>query len=129
MHNGYICKKEMGLKSMDLSQYQYIVGYGIGQYYDYIKNRLSRDVHFDYLCDAKWEQIGRVYDGGEVISPERLKSMEGVFVVVFSGNARNWKSITAMLDDMGLPYIHADRMTSVRNTITGKELKTRGAPI
>ncbi len=110
---------------MNLSQYQHIVGYGIGQYYDYIKSRLPEEIHFDHLCDAKWEQIGEEYDGIRVISPEVLRNMESVFVVVFSGNARNWQSITAMLDGMGLPYIHADKLTNVQNVITGKELKSR----
>lgn len=110
---------------MNSSQYQHIVGYGIGQYYDYIKSRLPKEIHFDYLCDARWEQIGEEYDGIRVISPEMLRNMDNVFVVVFSGNARNWQSITAMLDRMGLPYVHADKITNVQNVITGKELKSR----
>lgn len=110
---------------VDLLQYQYTVGYGIGQYYDYIKNHLPKEVHLNYLCDAKWAQIGTEYDGIKVIPPETLKDMKGVFVVVFSGNPRNWQSITAMLQDMGHPYIHADKLLSVQNTITGKELKHR----
>lgn len=112
-----------------LLQYRHIVGYGIGQYYDYIKSRLSKEVHLNFLCDAKWEQIGNEYDGIEVISPEMLKNLESVFVVVFSGNTRNWQSIIAMLDDMGLPYIHADKLIGVQNTITGKELKNRNEDV
>lgn len=115
--------------SLDLLKYQYIVGYGIGQYYDYIKSRLPKEVHFDYLCDAKYQQVGTEYDGLGVISPETLRDMKSVFVVVFSGNARNWKSIAAMLDDMGHPYIHVDKVINVRNTITGKELKHSGEGI
>lgn len=71
---------------MDLAGYQYVVGYGIGQYYDYIKSHLPKDMRFDYLCDAKWKQIGDKFDGIEVISPEKLKNMNSVFVVVISGN-------------------------------------------
>lgn len=35
-----------------------IVGYGAGQYYDYIKNQIPQDIHLDFLCDAMWQQIG-----------------------------------------------------------------------
>lgn len=111
---------------MDLAGYQYVVGYGIGQYYDYIKSHLPKDMRFDYLCDAKWKQIGDKFDGIEVISPEKLKNMNSVFVVVISGNIRNWHSISAMLQDMGLPYLHVNELINIQNTITGKELKKKG---
>lgn len=114
---------------MNLAEYQYVVGYGIGQYYDYIKTRLPKELHLDYLCDAKWKQIGEKYDGIGVISPEQLRNMNSVLVVVFSGNVRNWKSITAMLQDMRLPYLHVNEMLSVQNTITGKELKKKGETV
>jgi len=111
---------------MDLSQYKAIVGYGIGQFYDYIKKQIPQSVNIDYLCDAKWQQIGKEYDGIPVISPEELEKMQDVFVIVFSGNARNLMSISGMLQKMNLPYMHADKMIQAKKSITGKELKQIG---
>lgn len=108
---------------MDLSQYKYLVGYGIGQYYDYIKTKLPENVHFNFLCDARWEQIGENYDGIKVISPNELKKMKEAFVIVFSGNPRTWQSISRDLTAIGVPYVHADHVMNTRRTITGKELR------
>lgn len=114
---------------MDLSKYQYVVGYGIGQYYDYVKTKITSNIQLNYLCDARWKQIGRIYDGIEVISPDELKSMQEVFVIVFSGNQRNYQSISSMLKSMGLPYIHADKVIDAGYSITGKQLKESGDTI
>lgn len=108
---------------LDLSQYKYIIGYGVGQYYDYIKSKIPEEVHFDFLCDARREQIGEIYDGIKVISPEELKVLKGAFVIVFSGNPRTWQSIANDLDVMGLAYVHADKVIHMRGRITGKELR------
>ena len=111
---------------MDLSKYQYVVGYGIGQYYDYVKSQITPDIHIDYLCDARWEQIGDKYDGKEVISPDELGDLQKVFVIVFSGNQRNFQSISSMLENRGLPYIHADKVIDAGYSISGKQLKVLG---
>lgn len=74
------------IMNIDLSKYQHIVGYGIGQYYDYIKSWIPPEMQLDFLCDAKWEQFGGKYDGITVISPEELKELKNVFAVVFTGN-------------------------------------------
>lgn len=108
---------------MEISRYQYIIGYGIGQYYDYIKHNIPSQLHLDFLCDAKWEQFGGKYDEIKVISPEELKTLKNVFVVVFSGNARTWQSISGILNTMGFPYEHIDKIIGRSQTITGKVLK------
>ena len=51
------------IKNLDLSKYKSIVGYGIGQYYDYIKDRIPPNIHINYLCDIRYEQIGNRYNG------------------------------------------------------------------
>lgn len=118
-----------GDRSMDLSKYQYVVGYGIGQYYDYVKTQIPDDIHLDYLCDARWEQIGEKYDGIEVISPDTLSNFRNTFVVVFSGNQRNFQSISSMLENMGFPYMHADKVIDAMYSITGKQLKESGSTV
>lgn len=126
---GCITKGNSDIMTMDLSEYQYIAGYGIGQYYDYIKPQLPPELHLDFLCDARFEQIGAEYDGLEVISPDTLKKMQNVFVVVFSGNIRNWQSISGMLDGLHFPYAHIDRVLGGRSTITGRDLKKQSSQL
>lgn len=114
---------------MDLSKYQYVVGYGIGQYYDYVKTQIPADIHLDYLCDARWEQIGEKYDGIEVISPDILRNLDNVFVIVFSGNYRNFQSIGSMLEKMKIPYTHVGKLIDSEYTISGKQLKKLGSEV
>lgn len=114
---------------MDLSKYQYVVGYGIGQYYDYVKAQIMPEVRLDYLCDARWEQIGKQYNGIDVISPDELRNLQNPFVIVFSGNQRNFQSISSMLKSMGLPYIHADKVIDAGYSISGKQLKKLGGTV
>lgn len=108
---------------MDLTKYKYVVGYGIGQYFDYVKAKLPKELHVDFLCDTKWQQLGDTYYDLPVISPEKLKEMQDVFVLVFSGNVRNYESICSILRDMKLPFAHANTVLKVSKTVTGKELK------
>lgn len=108
-----------------IQSYSNIVGYGVGQYYDYVKARMPKELHLDYLCDAMWQQIGEEYDGIKVISPEALKELHDVYVIVFSGNRRNWNSISGMLDSMQIPYTHVDNIIGTTR-ISGKELKASG---
>jgi len=111
------------MRGRDLSKYRYIVGYGIGQYYDYIKDRIPSDIPIRYLCDARYEQIGKSYNGIEVISPVELGAHEDIFVIVFAGNHRNFQSISSMLEQMNLPYVHADQIMETTYFITGRQLK------
>ena len=113
----------------DLSGYRYIVGYGIGQYYDYIKGRIPASMHIHYLCDARYQQIGKRYDGMDVISPEELRELDDAFVSVFSGNRRNFRSISGMLEQMDLPYVHADELIDAVYSITGRQLKESGSSV
>lgn len=114
---------------MDLTEYQYIVGYGIGQYYDYIKAQIPDSIHLDYLCDTRWEKIGRQYDGIEVISPEMLRNFQNTLVIVFSGNQRNFRAISNTLEKMKIPYIHADKVLHIEDSISGKQLKESGSTV
>jgi acetyltransferase-like isoleucine patch superfamily enzyme len=116
-------------KNLDLSQYKSIVGYGIGQYYDYIKERIPPNIHINYLCDTRYEQIGNRYNGIEVISPSQLRALDDVFVIVFSGNHRNYQSISSMLEQMALPYLHANQIIDAVYAITGRQLKAFGGSV
>lgn len=68
----------------DLSKYNTIVGYGIGQNYEQIKLRLDDRIRFDYLADKKWEFSDiQEYDGIPVIRLRELKKLKNVLVVLF----------------------------------------------
>lgn len=108
---------------MDVSRYRYVVGYGIGQYYEYRKEQIKGQLHLDYLCDSQWEQFHGNYNGIPVISPDELKTLENAIVVIFSGNQRNYDSIANVLEKMRVPYIHADRVIEGEYTISGSELQ------
>lgn len=100
-----------------------IVGYGIGQYYDSVKERIRGKIHLDYLCDRNWQQYGDSYDGIPVISPEQLQQMKDVEVVIFSGNPRNYQSILADLRRWNLPASHIRQKVTVEYQLSGKWLK------
>ena len=116
-----VCSKAKQL----LEKYDCIVGYGIGQYYEYVKEKIRARVKLDYLCDMKWEQYGDRYDGILVIAPETVKSLKNPVAIVFSGNPRNYNSISGMLREMGVPHVHASGLVETEYSISGSELKKR----
>ena len=114
---------------IDLLNYRYIVGYGIGQYYDHVKSQIPEELKIDYFCDSRYREIGEEYDNIPVISPEQLNELQDVFVIVFSGNPRNYQSIGAVLKNMGKEYVHIRELIQTETTLNGKELKESGSNI
>lgn len=110
---------------VELKNYKNIIGYGIGQYYDFVKEAIPDDIQVDFLSDMRWEDFGGTYNNIPVISPDRMAEIENAIVVVFSGNKRTSQSINSMLDKKGLPYIHVSQIIVTDISITGKELKER----
>ncbi len=116
------------MKVIDYSRYSYIVGYGIGQYYEYINQRVKLDTKYDFLCDVNWREIGPQKDGVDVISPEELSRLKNVLVVIFTGSSRNYQSICSSIEKMGHDYIHINSLKEIDYSITGSELKGKTAP-
>lgn len=112
---------------VDLSKFDYVVAYGIGQYYGHIMNRYKDRFRFDYLCDINWEKMGEAADGIPVISPEKLQKLNNVFVVVFAGNPRNENSIVVSLREKNLPYANVREFLPCQ-IVTGKMLKKMSSP-
>lgn len=108
---------------MDIGDYESIVGYGIWQYYDSVRERLRGRVQLSYLCDRNWKQYGGCYDGVPVISPEQLAEMSDVAAVVFSGNQRNDAAICAFLDVHGIPHVHIRQLLALDYQVEGSWLK------
>ncbi len=68
----------------DLSKYHAVVGYGIGQNYEQLKQRLNGRITFHYLADKKWEHSHiQEYDGIPVIHIQELRQLKNVLVVLF----------------------------------------------
>lgn len=116
------------MNRIDFSKYTYIVGYGIGQYYEYIKQKMDLKIKFDFLSDINWKEISPRKDGIDVISPEELSQLKNVLVVIFSGSSRNYKSICSVIENMGHDYIHINSIIGADYSITGRELKGKIAP-
>lgn len=108
---------------MNIAEFEIKVGYGIGQYYDSVRERIKGKLQLDYLCDRNWQQYDGSYDGIPVISPQQLQKMENVCVLVFSGNVRNFASIVSDLKMWKLPYAHIRSVVPLEYQITGKWLK------
>lgn len=68
----------------DLSKYDVIVGYGIGQNYERLKYQLEDRLTFHYLADKRWEESDiREYDGIPVIRLKTLKQLNNALIVLF----------------------------------------------
>lgn len=119
----------MGQWSGVLSDYKHIIGYGIGQYYDYVNSFLPADIKLDYLCDIRWKEFPGELDGIRVISPDELREVQDAVVIVFSNNQQSYCSITRNLERMALPYVHVDQLLERRRTISGRELRESGNEI
>ncbi len=81
-----------------------IVGYGIGNNYHKFKKDLPHHVILNYLCDARWNELGEVYDGIPVISPETIKEIASVEVIVFVTESNAYEEITTFLAEAAIPY-------------------------
>lgn len=113
---------------MDWSNYQYVIGYGIGQYYEHVKTVTQLNIPFTHLCDVNWEKIGPSKDGIAVISPEQMCELKNAFVIVFSGNPRNYNSMIAVIKKSQCEYAHISQVMSLEYCITGEELKKYDSP-
>ncbi len=91
-------------------EYDNIIGYGVGQYYEEIKDAFRGKVKIDYLCDVRWKEGGGEYDGIKIISTEKIRDLSNALVIIFSGNTQNYSSICSICKDLQVDYIHADML-------------------
>lgn len=104
-------------------QYDKVVGYAIGQYYEKRKKDISDLIRLDYLCDRKWEEVPDEYDGISVIHVSELGQLDNSLVVVFTGTAWLYESIKKDLEAMQIDYIHVDDIIGNQQTLTGQFLR------
>lgn len=107
-------------------EYETVIGYGIGQYYEKTKEELNKVVKLDYLCDKKWVNVDDFkYDGIKVIQPKKMQEHRDALVIVFSGNSYICESIKDDLNQMGVMYVHVDEILNLQKEWNGKQLKEK----
>ena len=68
----------------NLDKYDIVVGYGIGQNYEQIKDQIAERITLDYLADRKWENSEiQEYDNIPIIHLQELKQLKNTLVVLF----------------------------------------------
>lgn len=106
-------------------EYENVIVYGIGQYYEQIKKDLFQQVKPDYLCDRKWDDCEPgSYDGIPVIKRKDLQQMEHSLIILTAGVQWTMNSVKSDLESIkGISVIHVDEVIGRRKFLTGKELK------
>lgn len=108
------------------NKYKNIVGYGVGQYYETVKDELFQSVPMTYLCDRKWdEEQVKEYDGIPVISVNKLKELENALVIILIGSRRIYEAVMKELKGQGMTVIHVDEVLGRERKIGGSVLKSK----
>ena len=105
-----------------------VVGYGIGQYYEKLKesNLLEGNIKFDYLCDRRWEGTNlKQYDGISIISKDNIGKLKNPLVVVLLSSQWISEQIVTEMDNEGIECKRIQEIIPLEYTITGKELKSK----
>ncbi len=110
--NDYVTWFNCGGEEISLSEYDNIVGYGVGQYYEKVKAALYKKVKFDYLCDARLKERDGKYDEIDIISVEHIRGLPNVLVIVMTGNEKNYISIRNICESLCVDYVHVDMILS-----------------
>jgi len=105
----------------NLSNYDKIVAYGIGQNY-HQKKQFITNYKFDYLMDEKFEDTReKVYDGIPIIRSCELSKIDSCVIVVFPTAKSIFDSVRRKYD---CDVIRADEIIEIQNNVTGEQLRT-----
>ena len=110
---------------INLEEYQNVIVYGIGQYYEKIKEDLFQQVRPDYLCDRKWDDCEpSSYDGIPVIERKRLSQMGHCLLIIAVHSEIITESVKSDLESLSdAVIVHVDSIIEESKSITGKKLK------
>lgn len=87
-------------------KYMVNIGYGVGRYYEANKEYFEDNaVKLDYLCDARWKELGSQYDNIPVISPDDLLNMKDTYVIVMVLEKEAREQILQFLQKFNIPWI------------------------
>lgn len=114
------------IRTEDLGAYGTIVGYGIGQNYEQIKDRLEGRITFSYLADKRWENSDtHEYDGIPVISLQELKKLKNTLVMLFPEFKTVRDVIARELGDSGPDICYIHDLFSTEYVISSRDLVRR----
>lgn len=109
---------------LNISKYEVVVGYGIGEYYERHKSRILQIVKPNYLSDRKWEDTTETeYDGIPIIRKAQMDFVRKALVVIMVCNKWQEESIRINLLGVNADIISITDFLQKEITITGKELK------
>lgn len=108
---------------MDELEGKTIIGYGLGTYYNIVKDSLP--FKLDYISDKKYKEFGKCYNNIPVISQAEMLDIKNPFVIVFALNSYIYESISEDLKQMGLPFARAQKFIHRGVVIEGQELKEK----
>lgn len=113
------------MRKLHGKSYQSIILYGIGQYYEEVKEELFQQVKPDYLCDRKWDVYAPdSYDGIPIMKREELSQLGNCLVIVTTGVPWTEASIKSDLEHLtDVTVVHVNEFLGRRIYVTGKILK------
>lgn len=115
--------KKVTDSTYDLSKYNTVVGYGIGQHYEQTKRRLDGKILFHYLADQKWEYSDiKEYDGIPIIRLRELKQLNNVLVVLFPKSNTVRDVIKRELSEMDADICYIQNLFRTEYSIGSDEL-------
>lgn len=80
-----------------------VVAFGTGKFFEDTHERLFKMVDVQYLCDNNSEKWGKELYGRRCISPEQLKELDNIFVIIVMGDCRY---VMKQLKEMGICSMH-----------------------
>lgn len=112
------------MKQLLLDKYSYMIGYGIGQYYQSIKEELeSKNIHLDFLMDRRWEEGDiTTFDGIPILRRRELREKENALVIIFPTHKNVIESIRQDLKEFRVKIMSINEILDSEKCITGRFL-------
>ncbi len=103
-----------------------VIAYGIGFYYEAVKEVVNSFLKIDYLCDKKWDDSDiDSYDGIPIIKRKELETITDFVMVAFTCNEPLKQELIEEFGRENYEYYFAMDLLGAR-TVTGKDIKAEG---
>ena len=112
------------MRTIKDKEYATVIGYGLGQYYEKVKEELFQIMTLDFVCDRKWENSDKKeYDGIPLLKRGELKNFQKAIVIVFIGSTWVYETVKRDLDELGIESVHVDEVIGANCNLSGAMLK------
>lgn len=98
IENDYEIFEKTLMRNEDVYSHKNVVIFGTGQFFADCGD-LEHVGHFEYVCDNDVSRWGKTFKGKKCLSPEELKTLEDVAVIIMVGE---WRPIYRQLTEMGI---------------------------